>query len=470
MHRILIVEDEPGMRRILSANLTRAGYQLAEAAGVGEGKARILDDHFDAVFVDQRMPDGEGLDVVRCARDSDATLSVVMLTALATIELAVEAMRQGAFDFLTKPFAPDVLLAVAQRACERTALLRENDRLRREVEQLEGSGEIYGFSPAIRAMRATIARVAPTNATVLITGETGTGKELVARAIHSQSPRSARPFVPVNCAAFTETLLESELFGHEKGAFTGADRSRQGLFEAANEGTLFLDEVGEMSLTAQAKLLRVLTDGRILRVGSTQLRNVDVRVLVATHRDLPALVDSGRFRQDLYYRLAVVPIMIPPLRDRSGDIPILCERLSQLVARELKVPQRQFSQEALSMLRGYSFPGNVRELRNLIERAYILSGSDKLAPSSFASPTAAPEMTAPLVDTATACANCHVLKHTPEGFQLPGFLEQIEKKLIENMLAESGGTQAEAARRLGLSRSVLSYKLAKYGVRSDGGQ
>ena len=240
-----------------------------------------------------------------CAREADPTLSVVMLTAVATVELAVDAMRRGAFDFLTKPFETDQLISAAQRAAERTALLRENHRLKREVEELEGSTEIFGSSPAIKAVRDTILHVAPTHATVLILGETGTGKELVARAIHNHSARAAKPFLPVNCAAFTESLLESELFGHEKGAFTGAERSRQGLFEAADEGTLFLDEIGEMAFTAQARLLRVLTDGQIMRVGSTHLRKVSVRVLVATHRDLAAMVAEGRFRQDLYYRLAV---------------------------------------------------------------------------------------------------------------------------------------------------------------------
>ena len=243
--------------------------------------------------------------------------SVIILTAVASIELAVESMRRGAFDFLTKPFQPEVVRATVRRACERTRLLRENILLKDAVVRLEGASEIYGESQAIREVRRYIAQVAPTSATVLITGETGTGKELVARAIHRNSPRASKPFVAVNCAALTETLLESELFGHEKGAFTGADRQRQGLFEAAHEGTLFLDEAGEMSLEAQAKLLRVLTDGG---VGSTRLRHVDVRVLVATHRNLQQRVKEGRFREDLYYRLAVVPIHLPPLRERLDDL------------------------------------------------------------------------------------------------------------------------------------------------------
>jgi two-component system response regulator HydG len=376
-------------------------------------------------------------------------------------------MRQGAFDFLTKPVDLEVLASVAQRACDHTALLRENTRLKREVAQ-QGSGDLFGSSAAMNAVRGTIGRVAPTNTTVLITGETGTGKELVARAIHNRSPRASKPFIAVNCAAFTESLLESELFGHERGAFTGADRSRQGLFEAANEGTLFLDEAGEMSLGAQAKLLRVLTDGQIMRVGSTQLRKVSVRVLVATHRNLMAMVEEGSFRRDLYYRLAVVPIAIPPLRERVEDIPVLCEVLSQQIARELKVPQRGISPEAMGYLRSYEFPGNVRELRNVIERAYILSSGESLGSEGFALPNMRPLCAAPTGGPAR-CLGCPALQEVGEGFELPQFLEQMEKALIENAIAGAGGTQAEAARRLGLSRSVLSYKVAKYGARGSEG-
>ncbi|PYX89429.1 MAG: Fis family transcriptional regulator, partial [Acidobacteria bacterium] len=320
MGRILVVDDEPNMRRILVSNLRQDQHAVQEAVGVEEARRNLAANDYDAVFTDQKMPDGEGLDVLAAARESDAKLSVVFLTAVASIELAVESMRQGAFDFLTKPFQPEVIRATARRACEHTVLLRENLLLKDAVVRLEGAAEIYGESAAMQSVREKIARVAPTNATVLITGETGTGKELVARAIHRNSTRANKPFIALNCAAFTETLLESELFGHEKGAFTGADRARQGLFEAANEGTLFLDEAGEMSPAAQAKLLRILTDGQLLRVGSTKPRTVNVRVLVATHRDLQQRVQQGLFREDLYYRLAVVPIHIPPLRERRDDI------------------------------------------------------------------------------------------------------------------------------------------------------
>src|SRR5215469_15136315 len=378
MGKILVVDDEPHLRRILISNLKQERHEVVEAAGVNDARRALAEHTFDAVITDQKMGDGKGLDVLAAAREADAALSVVFLTAFATIELAVESMRRGAFDFITKPFVPEVLLASAERAMEHTRLVRENSRLRDTVVRLEGSSEITGCGDSIRELRAKIARVAPTSATVLITGETGTGKELVARAIHRNSTRAGRPLVAVNCAAFTETLLESELFGHERGAFTGADRTREGLFEAADHGTLFLDEVGELSLAAQSKLLRVLTERQVTRVGSTKPRPIDVRLLVATHRDLQRHVREGSFREDLYYRIAVVPISIPPLRERREDIGELSELFLLHAARELKAPPRRITAEALCALQRYKFPGNVRELKNLLERASILAtGRDR---------------------------------------------------------------------------------------------
>ncbi len=461
MSRILIVDDEPNMRKILASNLVQDRHTVTDAAGVAEARACLSANQFDAVITDQKMPDGQGLDVLACAREVDPALSVVFLTAFATVELAVESMRQGAFDFITKPFQPEVVRATARRACEHTALLRENDLLKLTVDRLEGSADIFGNSPAILAVRDMIARVAPTGATVLITGETGTGKELVALAIHKTSPRAQRPFIPVNCAAFTETLLESELFGHEKGAFTGADRMRQGLFEAAHEGTLFLDEAGEMSPAAQAKLLRVLTDGKVLRVGSTKPRDVDVRVLVATHRDLEERARQGTFRQDLYYRLAVVPISIPPLRKRKEDIPGLCELFCHTISRELKIPMRRISLKALEQLKRYDFPGNIRELRNLIERALILSGGTELGLDDF--PLGPSDEKA----TLEGDGNLSWIASMPEAVNLREFLEEVEKSLILRALKSGDGVQAEAARRLQLSRSDLAYKLTKYEIRAD---
>jgi DNA-binding NtrC family response regulator len=460
--RILIVDDERNMRKILASNLVQDEHVVTEASGVAEATALLSANQYDAVITDQKMADGQGLDVLARVREMDPALAVVFLTAFATVELAVESMRQGAFDFITKPFQPEVVKATARRACEHTELLRENDLLKLTVNRLEGSGEIFGSSPATLAVRLMIARVAPTNATVLITGETGTGKELVARAIHKSSPRAQKPFIAVNCAAFTETLLESELFGHEKGAFTGADRIRQGLFEAAHEGTLFLDEAGEMSPATQAKLLRVLADGKILRVGATKPRDVDVRVLVATHRDLEERVRQGTFRQDLYYRLAVVPLALAPLRKRREDIPGLSELLCREVSRELKVPMRRISAAAIEKLQRYDFPGNIRELRNLIERALILSVGTEIGPDDFP--------LAPSEEKTEAASDGHLqwIASMPDAVNLRELLEEIEKGLIVRALKSSGGVQAEAARQLQLSRSDISYKLTKFGIKAEG--
>jgi len=454
MGRILVVDDEPNMRRILVSHLQRDGHSVHEAEGVETGSRSLASEDFDVLITDQKMPDGTGLDLLAVARENDPTVSVVMLTAVATVELAVEAMRQGAFDFLTKPFQPDVVLATARRACERTALLRENQLLRKEVTRRDGLGELAGESPAMQNVRSLIEQVASTNATVLITGETGTGKELVARAIHRRSPRAAKAFIAVNCAAFPETLLESELFGHERGAFTGADRSRQGLFEAAHEGTLFLDEAGEMSPAGQAKLLRVLVDGQLMRVGSTRARTVDVRVLVATHRNLQERVTEKLFREDLYYRLAVFPIHISPLRERPEDIPGLCGLFCRQVANDMKVPARTMPLGVAERWKTYAFPGNARELRNLIERAYILSRGGELEASHFPLPASVPAG----VDIPVSLL--------PETIDLTEFLERTEKEVILRALTAADGVQAEAARRLGLSRSALAYKLTKYDIRT----
>lgn len=462
MGRILIVDDEPHTRRVLALNLQQDGHEVYESGGVQEARQRIVEADFDVVLTDQKMPDGEGLQVLAAAMEADSTVAVVVITAFATVDLAVESMRQGAFDFITKPFQPEVVRAAVSRACERTRLRRENVLLKDTVVRLAGTPDIYGVSAAINAVRELIMRVAPTNATVLITGETGTGKELVARAIHKNSPRASKPFVAVNCAAFTETLLESELFGHEKGAFTGADRSRPGLFETAHEGTLFLDEVAEMSPAAQAKLLRVVTDGQVLRLGTTRPRKVDVRLLAATHRDLSQRVRDGHFRQDLYYRLAVVPIPIPPLRERREDIAVLSELFLHQVALELKLPKRPFGPQALEKLERYDFPGNVRELRNLIERASILSVGGELRADSFHVASSSD----PLQESGGAggLRSVSLFDVLPEVDDMRNFLAEVEKTLIIRTLKSTHGAQAEAARRLGVSRSDLGYKIAKYRI------
>jgi DNA-binding NtrC family response regulator len=462
MGRILLVDDEPNMRRILASNLRQDEHQIFEAGGVEEAQRMLAANDFDVVITDQKMPDGDGLAVLSLVHEIDPTVPVILLTAVASIELAVKSMRKGAFDFLTKPSQPEVVRATVRRASERATLLRENIFLKDTVIRLEGASEIYGESAAMNQVRERIARVAPTNATVLITGETGTGKEVVARAIHRNSPRASKQFVAVNCAAFTESLLESELFGHEKGAFTGADRQRQGLFEAAHEGTLFLDEAGEMSMAAQAKLLRIVTDGQLLRVGSTRPRRVDVRVLVATHRNLEERVKEGLFREDLFYRLAVVPIHLPPLRDRRDDIRGLSEIFCREIATELKTLRRKLTPEALEKLQRYRFPGNLRELKNLLERAYILSSNQEIGLNDL--PLGQKDTTADGHGNALTGQLSIPLTDT---FDLTGVLEEAEKDLIIRTLNASHGGQAEAARRMGLSRSALAYKLTKYEIRSQ---
>ena len=456
---ILVVDDEKNMRRILSTILQGEGHVVVEASGATKAVGLISTAQFDLVITDQKMPDGDGLSVITAARDADPSLPVVMLTAFATVDLAVEAMRHGAFDFISKPFTPENLLAVTKRAVERAELLRENDRLRGEIGRLGFSDEILGNSPKMQTLKERIARVAPTDATVLITGETGTGKELVARAIHKRSARANNSFVAVNCAAFQETLLESELFGHERGAFTGADRSRQGLFETAHRGTLLLDEAGEMSLPLQAKLLRVLVDGQVLRVGARSPRDVDVRVIVATHRDLMQRVKEGLFREDLYYRIAVVPIHIPPLRERKADIPLLVQYLLKDVAQNLKLPVRRVNSRAMDKLVQYSFPGNVRELRNLIERACILTRAEEIDPSDVV--LASEEQRSGNNNE----AEDHLqewINALPAHVKLRSTLEQIERELIVRALHAAHGVQAEAARTLALTRSDVAYKIKKY--------
>lgn len=459
MARLLIVDDEPNLRRVLSSDLRLDGHSVEEADGVTTAQPLLRERDYDVVITDQKMPDGDGLKVLSIARESDPSVAVIFLTAVPTIELAVESMRQGAFDFITKPFNPEVVRATVRRAGERTNLLRENQLLKSTVGSLLGADTIFGDSREIKAVREQIARVAPTDATVLIVGETGTGKELVARAIHRNSRRVNKPLVAVNCAAFTETLLESELFGHERGAFTGADRARQGLFEAAHGGTLFLDEAGEMSAAAQAKLLRVLVDGEVVRVGSTQPRKVDVRVLVATHRNLEERVQQGLFREDLYYRLAVVPIRIAALRDRKEDIPGLCEVLSIQIAKELKVRPKRMSAEALKKIMTYAFPGNIRELRNLLERAHIMGPSEEITADEL--PVGSRDQ------AATASQKLEMrdwIRTLPASVDLRELLTAFEKGLIERALEQANGVQAEAARMLGLSRSDIGYKVAKYAI------
>ncbi len=468
MGRVLIVDDEPAMRRVLRLVLAEDGHEITEADGLGEARRALAKSQFDLILTDQRMTSGDGMAVLAAGRETDPSLPVVFLTAYATVDLAVDAMRAGAFDFISKPFEPQTVLAVVRRALERTELVRTNERLKGAIRRQSGNDDCIGQSPVMTAVNAQIARVAATSATVLVSGETGVGKELAARAIHRLGARADEPFVAVNCAAFAETLLESELFGHERGAFTDAKQARAGLFETADRGTLFLDEAGEMSLGMQAKLLRVLAENSIYRLGSTRPRAVNVRIIVATHRDLKQRVTDGLFRDDLYYRLAVVPIVIPPLRQRSEDIPLLADRFLTEVAQELKAPRKTISSDGLQRLMGYSFPGNIRELRNIIERACILSSLPVLCAEDF------PDLGAESPDRRlTGRADARVaaddlrrawLDALPDRVELRAVVEGVEHDLLARSLEQAEGRQAEAARALGISRSDMSYKLRKYAL------
>ncbi len=453
MRQILLVDDEANLRHLLRLVLEEEGFEVAEAGSLSAARAALERKAPDLVVTDQKLGDGKGLEVLAAARRVDEAIPVIFLSAFADVELAVAAMRQGAFDVIPKPFEPQGLKAAVGRALAHGALLRENRALKEQAGRQAQDRELLGRSRAMAELMDALDRVAPTGATVLIVGETGTGKELVARAIHARSTRCEGPFVALNCAAMPENLLESELFGHEKGAFTGADRARAGLFEAAHEGTLFLDEAGEMPAPLQAKLLRVLMDGLVLRVGSRTARQVDVRVVAATHRDLRERVREGLFREDLYYRLAVVPLQVPPLRERLEDLPLLAEAMLQRATRDMGLPERRLAPAALEKLAGYPFPGNVRELRNLIERACILAQGPEIGPEDF-----------PL--DGALVAPCRL---DPEAFaeglafpvNLPEVLDRVERSLVDRALRLSRGVQAEAARTLGISRSDLNYKLKR---------
>jgi len=446
MTRVLIVDDEPGLRQSLGLLLSGAGYEVASERNGREGLTRALAEPFDLLLCDVRMPELDGLGFLREYQERGGTGMVVMMSAYGREDAAIAAMQEGAYDYLPKPFRPDEVILTLRKAEER-------ERLRRDVARLEarldgGAGEPVGFvaeSPALRGVLDVIARVAAHRTTVLITGESGTGKEVVARAIHRASPRAAGPFVGVNCAAIPETLLESELFGHARGAFTGAVADKPGLFEQAERGTLLLDEIGEMPQPLQAKLLRVLQDGETRRVGDQRSRKLDVRVLAATSRDLIADAATGRFRDDLLYRLNVVAIHLPPLRERPEDIPALAHHFARLAGRRIG-RRLGLSAASVEWLSGQTWPGNARELEHTIERAGVLSDHDILEPDDFRA-GARPAEGSALTST--------TLRET---------LDAAERAAIAAALFAAGGNRREAATRLGVSLRTLFYKIARHGL------
>ncbi len=437
MPSILIVDDERNILTSLGGALGREGYAVDTAATLGDARAKMRE-AFDALLLDVRLPDGSGLDLLAEARRQAPDTVVIMMSGHATIDTAVEATRLGAFDFLEKPVSLERLLVVLRNATSARALEAENRRLRGAW-----AAAIVGRSPAIEHLLREIEKAGPADARVLIEGENGTGKELAARALHASSPRRTMAFVAVNCSAIPEELVESELFGHERGAFTGATQSRRGRFEEAHGGTLFLDEIGDLSARAQTKLLRVLQEGEFTRVGGSRTVRVDVRVIAATNRELKALVADGAFREDLYFRLAVIPIKVPPLRERTRDIPLLVEAFVAELARGRR---RRFSAEALDLLAGYAFPGNVRELRNLVERLLIMNDDEMLG---------AAHVRAVLPAGAAGI---------PAAARLADAVHAFERATIERALAEADGNVTQAAQRLGLERSHLYKKMKKLGM------
>jgi two-component system nitrogen regulation response regulator NtrX len=441
---ILIVDDEESIRRSVADVLQDEGYRTASAPD-GDAALRAVDGAApDLVLLDVAMPGRDGIEVLERVRRAHPGLPVVMMSGHATIDTAVQATRLGAFDFLEKPVALERLRVVLRNAQAARGLAAENRRLR------EGWAQpIVGRSAAVRKLLDEIRLAGPSPARVLIQGENGTGKELVARALHAASPRRERPFVPVNCSAIPDELVESELFGHEKGAFTGATQSRRGRFEEADGGTLFLDEVADLSPRAQTKLLRVLEAGELTRVGGSRPIAIDVRVVAATNRDLAAAIASEVFREDLYFRLAVIPITVPPLRDRSEDVPLLVEHFAARLAKEMGRRSQTFAPEALERLRRYAFPGNVRELRNVVERLIIMNPGV---------PIDAERVAAVLPRTESAAA---------EPRRLSEVVRDFERRQIEAALAAEGGSMTRAAARLGLERSHLYKKMKQLGWKAE---
>jgi two-component system, NtrC family, response regulator HydG len=446
MADILIVDDEPAARTTLGILLRKRGHRVVQAEGAKAAAKTLAEMAFDLVVTDLRMPDGDGLEVLRAARGYCPEASVILLTAYAGWESAREAMRLGAFDYFEKGKEPDEFLHRVDKALEETGLRRENENLRRQVRERYSLPGIIGHSKEMQQALDLVMRVAPTDATILIQGESGTGKEVIAKAIHHTSPRAQHAFVAVNCGALPEPLLESEIFGHVKGAFTGATVHKKGLFEDAHGGTFFLDEIGDMPLSLQVKFLRVLQEGEIRRVGSNQATTVDVRVLAATNRDLGQLMQQGQFREDLYYRLNVIPLVLPPLRERREDIPALAEHFLRRFGDKQHRPL-SLTASAVERLLRYPWPGNVRELENAMERTAILARNDLIGPDELP----------PHIASGTPLGPAPVLPREQT-------LAEVEKSHILQTLERCGWNHSHAAEALGIGRTSLWRKLKEYQI------
>ncbi len=447
--KVLIIEDDEVLRQLLIDVLSDQGYHIEATETGEEGLNTMEQDVFDIILLDINLPGMDGMDVLRLAPARQPDAPVVMMTAFGTVDTAVEAMKQGAFDYINKPFSTDELILTIRRALEEQDLRREVARLRQKARGIGGDIQIVGKSAAIERVVDLVARVAPSRATVLVTGETGTGKELVARAIHSASNRASKPFMPINCAAIPDNLLESELFGHMKGAFTGAIQNKKGLFEEATGGTVFLDEISTMSMALQPKLLRVLQENVIMRVGGRQPIPINIRLIAATNIDLKKRVSSGQYREDLYYRLNVFPIEVPPLRDRKEDIPLLSNFFLQKYSELYSVDPPRLPARTLDRLMAYQWPGNVRELENFIERAVVLHASGGSATVGFELPAEAEE----------AEESAGILE---EAQRKRWTFEELEREYIFRVLESVRWKKTEAAEILGIDRRTLYRKLKRY--------
>lgn len=457
--KILVIDDDQGLRKSVRLILSDAGYDVLTASDGEEGLGMALTEEPDLILCDVRMPVLDGLGFLERYGEEGGDALVLVMTAYGSLELAVDAMKKGAYDYLPKPFGSDEVLLTVRKAVERERLREDRERLREEVGRLRGEvradrrfGEIVAKSPAMLRALETAEKVAGHPSPVLVSGASGTGKELVARLIHRESDRSDASFVPVNCGAIPENLLESEFFGYLKGAFSGAERDKAGLFETAHGGTLFLDEVGELPSALQVKLLRVLQEGEVRRVGGTDTQEFDVRVISATNRDLRAAVEEGDFREDLYYRLAVVPIHLPPLHQRSEEIPELVQHFLERQRKELGVETERVDSEAMKLLLDYPWPGNVRELENVLERAVVLAEEDVIGIEDLPEHVRVPEAYTPVGDFAGD--DLSVKRHSAD----------LEKRLIQRALERTSGNRTRAAELLELSARALRYKIQDYGL------
>jgi two-component system, NtrC family, response regulator HydG len=442
---LLIADDDPGLRESLERTLTREGYRVVLASDGRAALERVQAGGVDLIVTDLRMPGLTGLELLRAAKAIMPDVDVILLTAFGTVEEAVKAMKDGAYDFLTKPFRREQLIKLIDKALERRDLIEQNRALKKQLEDLRAKGQMIGASPIWRRMMTLVEQVADSSATILIQGESGTGKELVARTIHDRSARRNGPFVAVNCAALPETLLESELFGYEKGAFTGAAGRKEGRFELASAGTLFLDEVADLSLVTQPKILRVLQEGEFERLGGTRTLQVDVRIVAATNRDLSDMVKDKRFREDLYYRLNVITVRVPPLREHPEDIRLLAQHYLRVYSAKNGRKLEAFSNEAIARLESYAWPGNVRELENLVERSVLLARKDR-------------------IDAEDLPEEVMGVKRPPRDaiLELVGTpLADIEERLLDETLRITGGNKTQAAELLGIDVRTVARKLER---------